>query len=46
MDVPYGMWASNAEGISNIFFYIGSWIEVKFNKDYQITKLEYKNREN
>lgn len=29
-----------------ILFYKGSWIEVRFNKDYQITKLEYKNREN
>jgi hypothetical protein len=39
LDSPFGMWATNSQGIS-------AWIEVKFNKEYQITKIEYKNREN
>ena len=38
-DTPKGMWASSGEGI-------GSWIEIKFKQDYQVTAIEYKNRDN
>jgi len=37
-DNPMSMWATDGEGVS-------SWIEVKFKNKYQISKVEYKNRE-
>lgn len=39
IDAPFAMWASNGEGI-------GAWIEINFKQGYQITKIEFKNRDN
>jgi len=39
IDGPFTMWASNGEGI-------GAWIEVVFKQEYQITGIEFKNRDN
>lgn len=38
MDVPFKIWSTNGEGI-------GSWIEIQFKTDYQVTQIIYKNRE-
>lgn len=39
IDEPFNMWVSDGEGLD-------SWIEIEFKKKYQITRWEYKNREN
>ena len=39
IDGPFTMWASNGEGI-------GAWLEVVFKQEYQITGIEFKNRDN
>jgi len=38
-DAAYGMWHSNGEGLD-------AWLEITLKKKYQITRWEYKNREN
>jgi len=38
-DAAYGMWTSNGEGLD-------AWIELNLKKKYQITRWEFKNREN
>lgn len=38
-DAAYGMWYSNGEGLD-------ASLEITFKKKYQITRWEYKNREN
>ena len=39
IDSNYAMWATNGEGI-------GAWIQIFFKKEYQVTAIEYKNRDN
>jgi len=39
VDEPFNMWVSDGEGLD-------SWVEIELKKKYQITRWEYKNREN
>ncbi len=39
IDSPFKMWASDGEGV-------GSWIEIKFQEEYKVTYIVYKNRDN
>ena len=39
LDEPFGIWGSNGEGV-------GSWIEIKFKKEYQVTRISFMNRAN
>jgi len=38
-DVPMGIWASNGQGVA-------AWLRINFKKEYQITKILYKDRDN
>ena len=38
-DKPYNIWASDNEGV-------GAWIEIHFKKQYMITRIVYRDRDN